>query len=110
MFAIPIDQLPTVVEEIMIIVPEIDPEHPDVVCTNCNSTKGYFDRRGVPYVTRTKAEAPPHVQEQIDALNIQSAPTVVADGQVVAAGGVQLPILQPLGVARKAATAVPVGV
>ena len=110
MFAVPIEQLSTSVEEIMVIVPEINPEDPDATCTNCNSAKGYLDRNGVAYVECTKKEAPPHVQEQIDALNIMSAPTIVADGIVVAAGGVQLPILRPLVTAYKAATAVPVGV
>ena len=110
MFAVPIDQLPSVVQEIMIIVPEFDPERPKDKCTNCESSKGYLDSNGASYVECTKAEAPPHVQEQIDALNIMSAPTIVADGVVVAAGGVQLPILQQLAKARKAAAAVPVGV
>lgn len=110
MFAVPVEQLPTSVREIMVIVPAIDPEHPEAVCTNCESAKGYLGRNGVAYVECTKDEAPQHVQEQIDALNIMSAPTIVADGKVVAAGGVQLPILRPLTVAYKAAVAVPVGV
>lgn len=109
MFAVPLEQLPANVQEVMVIVPEIDPEHPEVKCTNCESAKGYLERNGVAYVESTKREAPTHVQEQIDALNIQSAPTIVADGTVVAAGGVQLPVLRHLVVAHKATNAVPVG-
>jgi glutaredoxin len=103
MFAIPDEQFPTTITEVMVIVPEPNPEDPDEKCPSCEGFKRALDRNKIPYIVTTKAEAPTQVQEQIEAHKIKTAPTVVANGTVVAAGGLQIPVVRRIIAAYKPA-------
>lgn len=88
MYAIPIEEFPKIVTAVTLV------STPD--CTSCPSIRRFFESRTIKYIEMYLNEASDEIKVQIATLSIKTAPVLVCDNFVVAAGGVQRHILEEI--------------
>lgn len=85
MYKVPDDQFPEIVKKVRLISTP--------TCTSCPSVRSFFDRNGIEYEEVHLEDATADELAQIREKNLTTAPIIFVNDVLVAAGGVQYPVL-----------------